>query len=143
MYKSDYPTYLVHFNKNHDPKNGQFAEGDGDGDGQINDRKQKRIDKVNAHNAKINEKMENGQYKHGYAGRAKEGDAQGYHQAKTFLDFPYYVNKKGEKYYYDTVFDLPYGERGKTYVQNLGKFLTLPVSYPYNVKTVIDDAKRR
>lgn len=27
-----YPTYLVHFNKNHSSKNGQFTFGDGDGD---------------------------------------------------------------------------------------------------------------
>lgn len=32
-----YPTYLVHFNRNHDSKNGQFTYGDGDGDGKIND----------------------------------------------------------------------------------------------------------
>ena len=32
-----YPTYIVHFNKNHDSKNGQFTYGDGDGDGRIND----------------------------------------------------------------------------------------------------------
>lgn len=32
-----YPTYLVHFNKNHNPKNGQFTFGDGDGDGKGND----------------------------------------------------------------------------------------------------------
>lgn len=28
-------TYLVHFNKNHNPKNGQFTYGDGDGDGKM------------------------------------------------------------------------------------------------------------
>lgn len=28
----EYPTYLIHFNKNHSPKNGQFTSGDGDGD---------------------------------------------------------------------------------------------------------------
>lgn len=28
-----YPDYLVHFNKNHSKKNGQFISGDGDGDG--------------------------------------------------------------------------------------------------------------
>ena len=33
----NYPTYLVHFNKNHSTKNGQFVSGDGDGDGIIND----------------------------------------------------------------------------------------------------------
>ena len=33
-----YPDYLIHFNKNHSPKNGQFVSGDGDGDGQIDDR---------------------------------------------------------------------------------------------------------
>lgn len=36
-----YPSYLVHYNKNHNPKNGQFAPGDGDGDGVVNDRKSK------------------------------------------------------------------------------------------------------
>lgn len=32
----EYPTYLIHFNKNHSSKTGQFTFGDGDGDG-IND----------------------------------------------------------------------------------------------------------
>ena len=32
-----YPDYLVHYNKNHSPKNGQFTSGDGDGDGIAND----------------------------------------------------------------------------------------------------------
>lgn len=31
--------YIMHFNKNHDPANGQFAPGDGDGDGKVNDHK--------------------------------------------------------------------------------------------------------
>lgn len=38
----DDTSYLIHFNKNHDPKNGQFTFGDGDGDGQINDRAQRK-----------------------------------------------------------------------------------------------------
>jgi hypothetical protein len=33
-----YPDYLIHFNKNHSSKNGQFISGDGDGDGQVDDR---------------------------------------------------------------------------------------------------------
>ena len=32
-----YPTYLVHFNKNHSSKDGRFTSGDGDGDGIAND----------------------------------------------------------------------------------------------------------
>ena len=32
-----YPDYLIHYNKNHSPKNGQFTSGDGDGDGISND----------------------------------------------------------------------------------------------------------
>ena len=32
-----YPDYLVHFNKNHSKANGQFINGDGDGDGIIDD----------------------------------------------------------------------------------------------------------
>ena len=33
----EYPTYLIHFNKLHSKKNGQFISGDGDGDGVVND----------------------------------------------------------------------------------------------------------
>ena len=40
-----YPTYLVHFNKNHSPKNGQFVSGDGDGDGQTEYRDRLRNNK--------------------------------------------------------------------------------------------------
>lgn len=32
-----YPDYLIHYNKNHSAKNGQFTSGDGDGDGISND----------------------------------------------------------------------------------------------------------
>lgn len=34
-----YPTYLVHFNKNHSSKDGKFTYGDGDGDGIIDDHR--------------------------------------------------------------------------------------------------------
>lgn len=40
-FNRDY-NYLVHFNKNHDPKDGRFTFGDGDGDGQLNDRAQRK-----------------------------------------------------------------------------------------------------
>lgn len=30
--------YLIHFNRNHNPKNGRFDFGDGDGDGRVNER---------------------------------------------------------------------------------------------------------
>lgn len=33
----EYPTYLIHYNKNHSKANGQFVSGDGDGDGIAND----------------------------------------------------------------------------------------------------------
>ena len=32
-----YPSYLIHFNRQHDPKTGKFTYGDGDGDGVHND----------------------------------------------------------------------------------------------------------
>ena len=32
-----YSNYLIHYNKNHSSKNGQFVSGDGDGDGIAND----------------------------------------------------------------------------------------------------------
>lgn len=34
-----YPSYLIHFNRQHDPKTGKFTYGDGDGDGIHNDHK--------------------------------------------------------------------------------------------------------
>lgn len=33
----EYPSYLIHYNKNHSKANGQFVSGDGDGDGIAND----------------------------------------------------------------------------------------------------------
>lgn len=33
----EYPSYLIHYNKNHSKTNGQFVSGDGDGDGVVND----------------------------------------------------------------------------------------------------------
>lgn len=37
--------YLIHYNKNHSKTNGQFVSGDGDGDGQVNDRAAKKAQK--------------------------------------------------------------------------------------------------
>ena len=42
----EYPTYLVHFNKNHSPKNGQFISGDGDGDGVTDDHHNYKTNKL-------------------------------------------------------------------------------------------------
>ena len=42
-----HPDYLIHYNKNHSAKNGQFTSGDGDGDGISNDhahRSKKKVD---------------------------------------------------------------------------------------------------
>ena len=56
---NDYPTYLIHFNKNHDPKNGQFAEGDGDSDGIVNDHlNQRQLKKIRKAAAKAERKDE-------------------------------------------------------------------------------------
>ena len=52
-----YPSYLIHFNKNHSKANGQFVSGDGDGDGIANDH---------AHRSKTNSaegRMEKGRKK--------------------------------------------------------------------------------
>lgn len=39
-----YPSYLIHFNRNHSSKNGQFTSGDGDGDGTRNDHSHRTVD---------------------------------------------------------------------------------------------------
>lgn len=40
--------YLIHYNKNHSKANGQFVSGDGDGDGQVNDRAVRKAQKERA-----------------------------------------------------------------------------------------------
>lgn len=130
--------YLVHFNKNHSPKNGQFTFGDGDGDGIIDDHRNQKADKKSDPGdlEKIPAK-----FKGNPPGRAKPGESVGFHRAENFLKYPYYVDKNGYKYYYNTVFDLPKGERGRAYVQNLGKIALLPVGFGVAVGTLIKDAK--
>lgn len=44
------PDYLIHFNKNHDPKSGRFAPGDGNGDGVVG--KKTKVTIVNGKNRK-------------------------------------------------------------------------------------------
>ena len=44
----EYPNYLIHFNKNHSAKNGQFVSGDGDGDGIVNDHANERKKKTSS-----------------------------------------------------------------------------------------------
>ena len=55
--------YLVHFNRLHNPKNGRFDFGDGDGDGQINDRESLRDKFDRAKNEHRSRVMENESYK--------------------------------------------------------------------------------
>lgn len=43
-----YPTYLIHYNKNHSKANGQFVSGDGDGDGVANDHKNQKKELTSA-----------------------------------------------------------------------------------------------
>ena len=53
-----YPSYLIHFNKNHSSSTGQFISGDGDGDGVIDDhhnyKKNKLVSKFSGENAREN-----------------------------------------------------------------------------------------
>lgn len=61
--------FLRHYNKNHDPKTGKFIEGDGDGDGQINDseynkwkkmsERDRETKEINSQNANIEAKEKN------------------------------------------------------------------------------------
>lgn len=51
---TQYPSYLIHYNKNHSKANGQFVSGDGDGDGIANDHANDRKKKTAAtYNEKI------------------------------------------------------------------------------------------
>lgn len=51
---TQYPNYLIHFNKNHSKANGQFVSGDGDGDGIVNDHANDRKKKTaSTYNEKI------------------------------------------------------------------------------------------
>ena len=60
-----YPSYLIHYNKNHSKTNGQFVSGDGDGDGISNDHKNqkepvnlKKIQKMGSYDVyKLTKKM--------------------------------------------------------------------------------------
>lgn len=60
-----YGNYLVHFNDNHSSKNGQFIRGDGDNDGQIDERHRytkrelKNKKRVNSEIAYQNKKISN------------------------------------------------------------------------------------
>lgn len=135
-------TYLIHFNKNHSSKDGKFTYGDGDGDGITDDHANQRKAKVNAWHERVNQGFENAK-KHSWVtgGNAKKGDAPGYHRSKNIMDYPYYVDTKGRKHYYKSVWDLPYGDRGREYVHSIGKLLTLPVSGNIAALYVMGDIK--
>ena len=131
--------YLIHYNKNHSKTNGQFISGDGDGDGIANDHANQR---KMSRNEKANAKFESGKESFwNKGGRARNGETQGFYRAKNFLDYPYYIDSKGGKHYYNNVFDLPDGEKGRAYLQNLGKLLLLPVAEVYAIKTMVGDYK--
>lgn len=56
--------YLIHFNQNHNPRNGRFDFGDGDGDGQLNERQIRKLEEKDNKWAKKNySKLMNKAYK--------------------------------------------------------------------------------
>lgn len=80
-----YPSYLIHYNKNHSKANGQFVSGDGDGDGIVNDAQyNKDGHKKGVYSAKID--------------NYKKGNA--------FRD-PYYIDKQGKKRSYQSYKEMP------------------------------------
>lgn len=70
--------YLIHYNKNHNPKNGQFAPGDGNGDGIVGTKKK-------------------GQY---------SAKIENYHKGNMFRN-PYYIDKRGNKRSYMSYKEMP------------------------------------
>lgn len=140
MHQTNYPTYLVHFNGNHD-KLGRFDRGDGDHDGIADDHKNQKKPKIQRINTKeYNSKYETRSAKYAM-GRAKPGEKQGYHEAENLLKYPYYIDSRGYKHYYDTAFELPKGEYSKNLLGNVVKMLALPVEMVVATKTLIEDDK--
>lgn len=86
--------YLMHFNKNHSPKDGKFTSGDGDGDGQINDH---------AHRIKMQKKLNKALKKAEIASEAYEKSKK-YQRVKNpykesgYSDFVIYDMRKKETF---------------------------------------------
>lgn len=79
--------YLIHFNKNHDPKTGQFAKGDGNGDG-----------KVGPNGKPLNgDGREKGVY---------SAKIENYKKGTAFRD-AYYIDKNGNKRSYQSYKEMP------------------------------------
>ena len=99
-----YPDYLIHYNKNHSPKNGQFTSGDGDGDGISNDH---------AHRSK-NPRKKKGQY---------SAKIENYHKGTLFQD-AYYIDKRGNKRSYMSYKEMPVEAQNKERAKAKAKSLT-------------------
>jgi hypothetical protein len=91
-----YPDYLVHYNKNHSSKTGQFAPGDGDGDGVSNDHANQR--KKGQYSAKI----------------------ENYHKGNAFHE-AYYIDKNGNKRSYMSYKEMPVDAQNAERARNKGK----------------------
>jgi len=98
MYKSVFnitTNYLCHYNKNHDPKNGRFTYGDGNGDGISGTKTPK-----NQNDKKV-EYNKDGHKKGVYSAKIEN-----YHPGTAFSD-PYYIDKNGRKRSYTSYKDMP------------------------------------
>jgi hypothetical protein len=91
--------YLIHYNKNHNPKNGQFAPGDGNGDGIINRQ---------THNA-------DGRKKGIYSAKIEN------YKKGTLFRKPYYIDKNGNKRSYESYNDMPVDAQNKERALAKGK----------------------
>lgn len=96
-----YPDYLVHYNKNHSSKNGQFISGDGDGDGIVNDNANRSKKKKGQYSAKI----------------------ENYHKGTIFQD-AYYIDKRGNKRSYMSYKEMPVDAQNKERAKAKAKSLT-------------------
>ena len=88
--------YLIHFNQNHSPKNGQFIAGDGDGDGIIDDHRNQRKTAFGGKSKK--EYVTNMQSKYESAGHRKSFSKQ-YAKKAAMMNERYtkFYNKNMEK----------------------------------------------
>ena len=109
--------YLIHYNKNHSAKNGQFISGDGDGDGIVNDHAHKNRESIKP----VGEK--DGKYTMtSYTVKNKAGINLRYVSPNNLMRSGYWIDADtGKKASFGNQWKVPHEfvskERGKSYFQ--------------------------
>ena len=129
-----YPSYLIHYNKNHSKANGQFVRGDGDGDGTADEHHRYSKngitnDHKNQKYKKMSEEASTNTVKNSHREFTKKHIKEAYEAREAALDWMEDSSREN---------NIKYIEKVKPFLEGLGEYTAKALLNEYGEQAVID-----